>query len=111
MKSFQNELAKIKAEVQTHASTDYASEQEGIAESFRIREQLSSLLWEASRMLGTQEFLQLKSDVTSLFSKTIGCAEEEKSFLSVVKQLVGKGVLSDEDVSAVMQRSTAKLSR
>ncbi len=108
MKSFQNELTKIKSEIQTYFSTDYASEQEDFTENSHIKEQLGSLLWEANNILATQEFLQLKSDVIGLFSETIVCTEDENLFPPVVRKLIERGVLSDEDVSAVMGGNSTK---
>jgi hypothetical protein len=111
MNFFQNELTKIKSEIQTSFSTDYASEQEDSTESFHIKEQLGSLLWEANKRLATQEFLQLKSEVLGLFSETIRCTEDENLFLSVVRKLLERGVLSDEDISVVMEANSTKRCR
>ena len=108
MKSFQAELTKIKSEIQTYSSTDCTSELESFTESFHIKERLSSLLWEANNILATQEFLQLKSDVLSLFSETIGCTEDENLFLSMVRKLIERGVLSDEDINVVMEGNSTR---
>ena len=108
MKSFQAELTKIKSEIQTYSSTDCTSELESFNESFHIKERLSSLLWEANNILATQEFLQLKGDVLSLFSETIGCTEDENLFLSMVRTLIERGVLSDEDINVVMEGNSTR---
>lgn len=108
MQSYQHELFKIKSEIRLFFSTDYPSEQERFTASFHIKEQLASLLWEANKRLATQDFIQLKSDVIGLFSETIRCTEDVNLSLSVVRKLFEIGVISEEDISLLMEADSAE---
>ncbi|MGK2906277.1 MAG: hypothetical protein ACSLFH_08035 [Desulfuromonadales bacterium] len=111
MKPSQHELNKIKSEIKVYLSTDYPSEQERVAASSHIKEQLSSLLWEANKTLATQEFIQLKSEVIELFSETIRCTEDVNRFRSAVRKLLDRGVISEIEISFLMEGKSTECLR
>ena len=106
MNSFQADLSDIKSELEAYYAADFDSEQANADESSRIKMRLDNLINNASKELATKEFLELKNGVLGLFSEIPGGVEDDVLFLSLISSLLKNGVLTEAEVSNVLDASS-----
>lgn len=101
--SFLEELINIRSDLEKYSATDFEEEELDSIENFRIKSNLSNLLLRANGELESSDFSQIKSTSLNLFCEFTGCAEDEKLFLTLAKELLEQGVISQVEVDKVIK--------